>query len=377
MDLTASTGLSIFATMSQMCREYQAINLSQGCPDFDTDPLLIDLAYQYMKQGFNQYSPMEGILSLREEISRKVFKSYLISVDPLSEITITAGATEAVFVALKSLVQPGDEVILFEPAFDSYVPTVRMSGGVPVPIALNYPEYTINWEEVKDKITSKTKAILLNTPHNPTGTVLTLEDIKALEQIITTHPITIISDEVYEHIIFDGNNHESILSSEILRKNALVIFSFGKTFHATGWRMGYCIAPRKLMLAFRKIHQYVTFSAVTSLQYAIADYLQDEGKYLSLPLFFQNKRDYFLDLMKGSRFDFLPSKGTYFQLMSYREISDEKDIEFSSRLVKELKVASIPLSPFFSTYYNDRIIRFCFAKKEETLAAAAEQLWKI
>lgn len=377
MSKLQSTGISIFATMSQLCRDHGAINLAQGCPDFDCDPQLVELVYKYMKLGFNQYAPMEGIIGLREAISEKTQRLYHAFYNPQTDITITAGATEAIYTALTSVVEPGDEVILFEPAFDSYIPVIRLSGGVPVPIRLSYPDYRIDWNSVKEKVTSRTRVILINSPHNPTGAVLTKADLDALAEVSEGKNILIISDEVYEHIIFDEAEHVSVALHPELRQKSFIVASFGKTFHTTGWRMGYCIAPAPLSAAFRKVHQFVTFSASTPAQYAITDYLDRSENYLGLPEFYQKKRNYFLELMKHSAFKFIPSTGTYFQLMAYDAISDKSDLEFSSWLVQELKVASIPLSPFYSKGSDAKIVRFCFAKKEETLQQAAEKLCAI
>lgn len=370
-------GVSIFATMSQWCRELGAINLAQGCPDFDCDPTLFALAQKYMHQGFNQYAPMEGILPLRESIAQKIYNSNGINYNPVSEITITAGATEAVYCAIAATVRQSDEVIYFEPAFDSYLPNILMQGGVPVPIALYYPEYKIDWSLVRSKINKRTRLVIINSPHNPTGMVLSKGDMCELETLSEEFDFYILSDEVYEHLIFDNNKHESLAVYKNLRKRSFIVYSFGKIFHNTGWRLGYCIAPATMMDAFRKIHQFVTFSAATPLQYAVQEYMQEARHYLDLPQFYQQKRDLLIALLKSSRFQLIPSCGTYFQLVSYENISDQNDRQFSELLIKKYGVACIPLSPFYHDGKDEKLIRFCFAKKEKTLLEAAQILCKI
>jgi methionine aminotransferase len=377
MDQIVPGGISIFATMSQLCREYNAINLAQGCPDFDCDPELISLVQKHMKAGLNQYAPMEGIPGLRQAISKKTFALYNAEYDPAGEVTVTCGATEAVYCAITCILGKGDETILFEPAFDSYAPLVERAGGIVVPVPLTYPEYRIDWELTASKISDRTRLIIINSPHNPTGSTLSEEDLNALERICDGRNIYILSDEVYEHIIFDGQRHLSLALSTELRKRTFIIASFGKTFHTTGWRLGYCIAPAALSAMFRKLHQFVTFSAVTPIQYAVAEYLEDESHYLDLGNFYAEKRNYFLNLMQESEFRFIPSKGTYFQLMSYDGISELNDMQFSEWMVKTLQVASIPLSPLYSAGSDKKIIRFCFAKKAATLKEAAERLCSI
>lgn len=368
---------SIFATIGKLVREKGAINLAQGFPDFPCDPALIDLVSKYMHQGHNQYSPMEGAVVLREKISQKTFEIYKAIYDPHSEITITAGATEAVYTAITSVVEKGDEVIIFEPSFDSYSPVVTLNQGVPVYISLQFPDFKIDWDLVKEKITEKTKLIILNSPHNPSGAIFNVNDIERLKEIVRGTKITILSDEVYEHIIFDGLAHLSLCEDEELKAKTFVVGSFGKTFHVTGWRMGYCMAPSSLTLSFRKVHQFVTFSAATPMQHAVAEYLETPHHYLGLSSFFENKRNLFLERMQSSRFSFLPSKGTYFQLMSFSEISEKKDVEFIDWLIKDIGVGAIPLSTFYHNKIDDGIIRFCFAKEDETLTKAAEKLCRI
>jgi methionine aminotransferase len=372
-----STGTTIFTIMSQMAQEYNAINLAQGFPDFEMSEELISLVHRYMLKGHNQYAPMPGILPLREKISTMTGELYGYTPDPVEEITLTCGATEACYVAITSVVKPGDEVILFEPAFDCYVAAIELCGAKPVYIQMDYPDYKIDWQQVSEKTTGETRLIILNSPHNPTGSVISQQDIHALQSIIEKNDIFLLSDEVYEHIIFDKLSHESILKYEAIRNKSFVISSLGKTFHCTGWRVGYCIAPAYLTKEFRKVHQYNTFSVHTPTQYAIAEYLDDKENYLHLSGFFQKKRDTFIQRLSSSRFELIPAKGSYFQLVSYRNISDEKDIDFAARITKEFKVASIPVSPFYHDNRDDKIIRFCFAKKDETLERATEILCKI
>lgn len=370
-------GTTIFTVMSQLAREHNAINLAQGYPDFGCDPALIELVNKYISRGFNQYSPMPGVMALREKISEKTKELYGACYDPETEVTISCGATEACFAAISSLLRPGDEVILFEPAFDVYLPAIRLAGAIPVYTELHYPHYRIDWDEVKSKISSKTRLIIMNSPHNPTGTVISQEDIIALKEIIQTNDIFIISDEVYEHIIFDDRKHESLILYPELRERTMVLSSFGKTFHTTGWRMGYCVAPAYLSAEFRKFHQFITFSAVTPMQYAIAEYLQDKENYVHLPAFYQKKRDKFLKLMAGSAFTMVPSSGTFFQLMSYKNIMEEQDVQFAERLTREIGVASIPVSVFYHKRNDEKVLRFCFAKEDTTLENAAERLCRI
>lgn len=368
---------SIFAVMSQMSAEFKAINLSQGFPDFDVHPGLIDRVYKYMKEGHNQYAPMPGIPALREAIAEKTESLYRTAYDPANEITITAGATEALFAAITAVVHPRDEVIVFEPWYDAYVPVIQYSRGVPRFIKMIYPDYHIDWEEVRKSITPATRAIILNSPHNPTGSVLSPEDIRALTEIVRDTNIIIISDEVYEHILFDGNTHQSMASNHELYERSMVISSFGKTYHTTGWKIGYCLAPTRLCTEFRKVHQFLTYAVNTPVQYAYADFLKDRLAYLELSAFYQHKRDYFRNLLSGSRFRLLPCAGTYFQLADYSAISDEPDTDFTRRLVTEHGIAAIPTSVFYHRGDNHKVIRFCFAKKEETLNRAAERLCRI
>ena len=370
-------GTSIFTIMSKMALDYNAINLSQGFPDFNCSDELIELVNHYQHKGFNQYAPMSGIPQLREQISLKIQKFYNALYHKDSEITVTAGATQAIYTAITTVVKPGDEVIILEPAYDSYGPGVKASGGIPVFVKLVPPVYSYDWDTIRKSINDKTSLIILNTPHNPTGSLITKDDILQLEELTSDTDIKIISDEVYEHVVFDGNEHTSLASSEKLAERTFVISSFGKTFHTTGWKMGYCAAPEYLMKEFRKMHQFVVFSVNTPIQHAYADYLQDENHYLHLNEFYQSKRDILRNTLAGSKFKLLPCKGTYFQLLSYGGISDLNDKEFSEYLTKEKGIAVIPLSPFYNEGNNEYIIRVCFAKQDEVLNKAAEILSKL
>ena len=363
--------------MSKLANDTGAINLSQGFPDFDVSDELRELVAKYMALGHNQYAPMQGVPSLRQRIAEKTQELYGAQYDPDTEITVTSGATEAIFSAIACVVNSGDEVILFEPAYDAYAPDVLLAGGVPVYVQLKYPDYHIDWNEVNDAITRKTKLLILNSPHNPTGAILGSEDMKALIDIVADTNLFIVSDEVYEHIVFDGHRHESMARYPELARRSFVISSFGKTYHTTGWKLGYCLAPKKLSVEFQRVHQFVTFASHTPTQYAYAEFMQKKEKYLTLPAFYQEKRDLFLLLIKDSRFRPLPCLGTYFQMLSYAAISDEKDVDFAKRLTTEYKVASIPPSVFYINGDDHKVLRFCFAKKDETLIKAAEKLCKI
>jgi len=369
-------GTTIFTIMSALANECNAINLSQGFPDFDSPPDLIELVHDYMKKGMNQYAPMQGLLALRIQLAEKTKALYSVNYDPETEINITSGGTQAIYTAITSMVREGDEVIVLEPAYDCYIPAIQLAGGVPVCIPLIGPDFKIDWSVVRKAMTFRTRMIMINTPHNPAGTVFSKEDFLELERITKGTEIIVLSDEVYEHIIFDGLKHESVMNYEGLRERSFVVFSFGKTYHTTGWKMGYCLAPTNLMAEFRKVHQFVVFTSNTPIQYALADYLKNKS-YLELPAFFQQKRDYFLSLISGSRFTFSPSKGTYFQLLDYSAITKEKDTNFAKRLTKEFGVASIPISVFYQKSPDTKLLRFCFAKKNETLEKAAELLNKV
>lgn len=366
--------VSIFTVMSKMAVDHDAINLSQGFPNFETDQELKDLVTKAMKEGYNQYPPANGVVELREEISRKVEKLYNVSYDPNSEVTVTSGATEALFCAISAFVNKGDEVIVFKPAYDTYEPTVLLNGGIPVQIQLKGKEYKIDWNEVENKITSKTRMIIINTPHNPTGTILSEDDMLHLENLLKGTDIILLSDEVYEHLIFDGEKHQSASKFPKLAERAIVCASFGKTFHNTGWKTGYCVAPEYLMKEIRKIHELTTFSVNHPMQRAYAEYLKNPDNYLELSAFYQQKRDFFLEQIKGSRFSFTPSKGTYYQLLNFENITSENDVVFAERLVKEYKLAAIPVSVFNIDRKDHHQLRFCFAKTEETLTKAAKIL---
>lgn len=370
-------GITIFTEMSRMANENNAINLSQGFPDFDCPSELTALVNHHMQQGHNQYAPMAGLLSLRERISEKVNDLHGVFYHPETEITITAGATQAIFTALTAVIQPSDEVIIFEPAYDSYAPAVKLLGGVVKPFELSPPDYEIDWSMVKRLVSVRTKMIIINSPQNPIGRIINEEDIRELEAITRGTDILILSDEVYEHVIFDGKQHISPAGSAELRERTFVCASFGKLFHNTGWKTGYCLAPALLMKEFRKVHQFMVFSVNTPMQYAIADFIRDKSYYTGLAAFFQQKRDYFASLMKETPFELLPCTGSYFQNALYSEISDEPDIDFTKRLITECGVAAIPVSAFYTKGTDFKVIRFCFAKKEETLRLAAEKLARV
>jgi methionine aminotransferase len=370
-------GTTIFTVMSKLAAEHKAINLSQGFPDFNCSEELTELVSKYMKAGHNQYAPMPGLLSLREMLAHKTEELYKAKYDPETEITITAGATQAIFTAITAIVREGDEVIIFEPAYDCYQPAVELNGGKTIYLQLKSPGYFIDWEEVKKVLSHRTKMIIINTPHNPTGSIMSADDMKQLEKLTKDSDIVIISDEVYEHIIFDGKPHQSVARYPKLAQRSFIVSSFGKTFHTTGWKMGYCVAPQNLMAEFRKVHQFLVFSCNTPIQYALAEYLTDKQNYLDLGDFYQQKRDYFIKQIKNSRFSFSASPGTYFQLLNYKKISKEKDSEFAIRLTKEFGLAAIPVSAFYHEKTDNNVLRFCFAKREETLDKAAEIINKI
>lgn len=370
-------GTTIFTVMSGLANEHNAINLSQGFPNFKIDEKLRNFVIEGLMNEHVQYAPMAGRLDLREEIAKKIFTQHAVSVNPADEITVTAGATQAIFSAVAALVQLGDEVILFDPSYDCYAPSVALFGGKSIHLKLAFPDYTINWNEVEERINSKTKAIIINNPNNPSGSVLTQTDILALEKVILNNPqIYIVSDEVYEHLQFSGE-HQSVLKSEILRAKSFVTYSFGKTFHVTGWKLGYCIAPVDLSIEFRKIHQFNVFCVNNTMQYAAARYLNVTNEWMNLSNFYKEKRDLFLNLMKESRFKALRCDGTYFCLFDYSDISNEGDLDFVKRLTSEFKVAAIPVSAFYADLTDNKVIRLCFAKTDETLFKAAEKLCKI
>lgn len=371
------TGTTIFAVMSKMADEYNAINLSRGFPDFHCDEELISLVAEFMHKGFNQYAPIEGIFELREVISDLVHKNYTFQYDPEKEIIITAGATQAIYTAISALVREDDEVIIFEPAYDCYVPAIEMNGGIPIFVSLKKPDYKTDWDEVQKMVNPKTKMIIINTPHNPSGSILNAQDLEKLKKIVSGTNILILSDEVYENIIFDGYEHQSVARFPQLAERSVIVSSFGKSLHVTGWRMGYCLAPQEIMKEIRKVHQYLAYTVNTPMQYAIAEYIKRKNYDLGLRQFYQAKRDYFAQLIGSSRFKIIPSAGTYFQLLDYSAITDEKDTVFAEILTKEHGVASIPMSVFYKDKYDAKVLRFCFAKNEETLERAAEQLIKL
>lgn len=368
------TGETIFTVMSTLALKEKAINLGQGFPDFEMNEDLIDLVTKAMKDGHNQYAHRNGVLALREALAQKVHFLYKNNVNPATEICITPGATYGIFTALTTILQPGDEVIVFEPAYDSYIPAIEVNDALPVLIPLAFPEYKINWKIVREKITPSTKMILLNSPHNPTGSVLDKNDIEELKKIVEGTGIFILSDEVYEHITFDGIEHESILKYPDLFQRSFVTFSFGKIYHCTGWKMGYCIAPEALMKEFLKVHQYNCFCCNSPMQYAFAKFMENKNEYLLLGNWLQKKRDYFKDLMRLTKFKPLPSHGSYFQLYSYSELSNDKEIDFAQKLTREAHVATIPASAFYRTAVENQVLRFCFAKKETTLKEAVNRI---
>ena len=367
---------TIFTQIGQLANELGAVNLSQGFPNFDVDPKLINLVSKAMNDGFNQYAPMQGLLELRQEISNSFFKNYGLRYDAKEEITITAGGTQAIYTAISTVVNEGDEVIIIEPAFDIYAPSIKINGGIPRSYRLTGDDYKVNWNEFKLLITRNTKLIIINTPHNPTSTILDKEDLTNLQDITRGTDILILSDEVYEQIVFDGQQHQSIALFPELAERSFIVGSFSKTFHVTGWKTGFCIAPQALTKEFRKIHQNVVFAGNRPMQTALAEYLSEDVHSNISPMY-QQKRDYFMELMKDSRFRPLPSQGTYFQLYKYDEISDEKEIDFVITLLKKHGVATIPVSYFYSNGYDNKVLRFCFAKTDDTLEQAAEILRKI
>ncbi len=372
-----NVGTTIFTVMSALATEHKAVNLGQGFPDYPMSEELTAKVAEAMKNGHNQYAPMPGLIGLRESIAEKVEFLYKTKINPDTEITITPGGTYAIYSSLTTILQPGDEVILFEPAYDSYIPNIEINGAKAVPLPLTYPDYKIDWDLVRSSITTKTKAILINSPHNPTGSVLDANDIAELKSVVANTNIFIVSDEVYEHLIYDGLPHESMLKHPELFERSFVNFSFGKTYHCTGWKLGYCIAPAAFTKEFRKVHQFNCFSCFTPAQVALAEYLKNKDAYLSLPRFMQQKRDYFIELMKQTKFDLLNTSGSYFICASYGRISDESDKDLAIRLTKEAGVATIPLSAFYHNQKDDKVVRFCFSKQNRTLQQAVERLMKI
>jgi methionine transaminase len=369
-----STGVSIFSVMTRLANEHGAINLSQGFPDFDCAPELVDLVARYMREGHNQYAPMPGVGALRAALAMKIERLYGRRYDPETEITITSGATAAIFSTLSALVRPGDEVVLFQPCYDSYVPVVQLNGGIPRFVTLRFPEYRIDWDEVRRAITSRTRALLINSPHNPTGTVLTADDVRELKRVLEGTDALLISDEVYEHIVFDGVQHQSLARDPDLAARAVVISSFGKSYHTTGWKVGYAAAPQPLTAEVQRVHQFVTFTVNGAIQMAYADMVNRDPFCTGLPAFYEAKRDAFLSLIAGSRFKPLTCRGTYFQLLDYSAVSGERDAEMALRLLTEHGVASIPTSAFLYDAEPGPVLRFCFAKRDETLERAAARL---
>jgi methionine aminotransferase len=371
-------GTTIFSVMSALANETGAINLSQGFPNYPCDPILLDLVSKNLNKGMNQYAPMPGVPVLCQRLAEKIKSLYGSEYNPATEITICPGATEAIFSAIMAFVHPGDEVIVIEPAYDCYVPSIELAGGKAVPYALKAPDWKVDWAELGKLVNEKTSIIIINTPHNPLGTILDDSDLQALQKLVEGTEIIVLSDEVYEHLVLEkGATHCSVMRYPSLRERSLAVFSFGKTLHATGWKLGYIVGDERLMREFRKVHQFNVFSANTPMQYAIADYLEDAAVYNSLPEFFTKKRDFFLDLIKDSPFNCRPSQGTYFQLADFSSISDEADTDFAIRMTKEIGVAVIPVSAFYTNKLDNKVIRFCFAKTDETLEAAAERILKI
>jgi methionine aminotransferase len=366
-------GTTIFTTMSALAAETNAVNLSQGFPDFQVNPRLVEMVNKAMRIGHNQYAPMPGVRVLRDVIQRKVKRLYNADFDVDQEITITAGGTQGLTTTILSTIREGDEVILFTPAYDSYAPIIELAGGSPVYVQLKHPTYLPDWDEFKQVVNHRTRMVIINTPHNPTGAVWSKEDFDMLATILNGTNIMVISDEVYEHIVFDGHQHHSVLSHPELQHRSFAVFSFGKTFHATGWKLGYVIAPANLMAEFRKVHQYEVFSVNAPLQYALAEYMQDD-KVFEIAEMYQQKRDFFHNLMANTKFKPIPSFGTYFQLYDYSALSDENDVDYAMRLTREAGVATIPISVFFNVPRQDKVLRFCFAKSESTLAEGAKRL---
>ncbi|MEJ2603236.1 MAG: pyridoxal phosphate-dependent aminotransferase [Gammaproteobacteria bacterium] len=371
-------GTTIFTVMSALAAEHDAINLSQGFPDFEPPRFLLDRVAHHLNGGRNQYAPMPGVAALRAAIAGKIGALYGVDVDPDDEITVTSGATEALFCAVHAVVRPGDEVIVFDPAYDAYEPAVTLAGGHTVHLRLRDGDYSLPWQALERALSPRTRLIIVNSPHNPTGAVLGAADLSRLGALLAGRDCYVLSDEVYEHIVFDGAAHASVLAEPSLRERAFAVFSFGKTYHATGWKVGYAVAPPGLTAEFRKVHQFVTFTTITPVQWALADMLEQQpGHHLALSAFYQQRRDRFRSLLAGSRFRLLPCAGTYFQLADYGGISEEPDTEFARRLTREHGVAAIPVSVFYDSAPERRIVRFCFAKEEETLARAADRLCRI
>jgi methionine transaminase len=369
-----NTGTSIFTVMSALASEHNAINIGQGFPDFEMDQELAALASEKILDGYNQYAPMAGYMPLRESIAEKISSLYNNNVSAADEITITPGGSYAIYTAFTTILQPGDEVIVLEPAYDCYIPNIIANGGIPVRVPLKFPDYTVDWNKVKDAINAKTKAIIINSPHNPTGTILSHDDMLTLQSILSNTNIFLISDEVYEHLVFDGKQHNSALKYPELYNRSFVCFSFGKVYNCTGWKLGYCVAPKAYTSEFRRLHQFDAFCCFTPTQVALAEHLKKKERYLSLAGFMQNKRDFFVEKMKSSRFTLLPSSGSYFVCGTYENISDLSSMDMAIHLTKSIGVATIPVSAFYQNGEDDKVLRFCFAKKETTLQNAIERL---
>lgn len=372
-----SVGLSIFTEMTNLANAHGAINLSQGFPEFDPHPLLQQLVSKHIRDGRNQYAPMQGVLALREKIAQKARDLYGAAYDPATEVTVTAGATEALFAAVSAMIHPGDEVLILEPAYDCYIPMVTLNGGRPVFVPLHPPSYTVDWDLFRRKITPRTRLAILNFPHNPSGAILEPRDLDTLAQVVRDTPILLLSDEVYEHIVFDGRSHCSLSAHPELRERSFVVSSFAKTYHTTGWKVGYCLAPRRLSVELQKIHQYLVFSVNTPVQYAFAEFMQDTSHAAALAAHYQSLRDLLVGRLADSRFRPLACHGTFFLMLDYAALSDEPDIEFARRLTREHGVAAIPPSVFYHNGSDHRLLRLCFAKTPATLAAAVERLRRI
>ena len=370
-------GTSIFAVMTELANKHNALNLSQGFPDFNPPSELMKLVEKNLWAGNNQYAPMPGLLALREKIAEKTEDLYGQAYNPETEITITSGATEAIFSTISAFVQEGDEVIVFEPAYDSYAPVIKINGGNPIHVGTKLPEYKVDWDEVNKVVNARTRMIILNTPHNPSGTVISQEGMERLIKLVTGTKILILSDEVYEHLIYDGLKHESVAKYEQLKERSIIVSSFGKTYNATGWKCGYCLANENIMKEIRKIHQFNVFAVNTPVQHALVEYIDKKDAYTELSEFYQEKRDEFLKLLEGTKFTFTPSNGTYFQLLNYSEVSGEKDADFANKLVTEYGLASVPVSAFYHNNYDGKVLRFCFAKSSDVLQKAAEILHKV
>lgn len=372
-----SSGISIFSVMTRLANEHGAINLSQGFPDFDCAPELVDDVARYMHEGYNQYAPMPGVTALREALAMKIERLYGRRYDPATEITVTSGATQGVYTAITALVHPGDEVLLFQPVYDSYVPSVELSGGVPRFVTLRFPEYRIDWDEVRRAISPRTRVIMLNSPHNPTGMMWTRDDVTELARVLEHTDAIVVADEVYEHITFDGNRHESLARYPAVAERAVVVSSFGKTYHTTGWKVGYCAAPAELTAEIQRVHQWIVFAVNGAIQMAYADAVRRDPACSAVTALYQRKRDGFLRLIAGSSFRPLTSRGTYFQILDYSAISRERDTDFALRLIQEHGVAAIPISPFLYGEEPGPVLRFCFAKRDDTLERAAERLRRL